>query len=84
MRFSQPLFSAGHNVHHEPQSARRIFTASCSDHCASFLIIVTLHYKALANQVVCLHKLNILSRQFEMHPISSLSETTHQIEIAGQ
>ncbi len=43
----QLLFSAGHNVHHEPQSARRIFTASRSDHCASFVIVVTLHYKAL-------------------------------------
>ena len=27
----QLLFSAGHDVHHEPQSARRIFTASRSD-----------------------------------------------------
>ena len=48
----QLLFSAGHNVHHEPQSARRIFTASRSDlpiaiGSASFEIVVTLHYKAL-------------------------------------
>jgi hypothetical protein len=27
----QLLFSAGHNVHYEPQSTRRIFTASRSD-----------------------------------------------------
>ena len=43
---------AGHNVHHEPQSARRIFNASRSDlpiaiGSASFVIVVTLHYKAL-------------------------------------
>ena len=48
----QLLFSAGHNVHYEPQSARRIFTASRSDlpiaiGSASFVIVVTLHYKAL-------------------------------------
>jgi hypothetical protein len=51
------LFSAGHNVHHEPPpiaigSARRIFTASRSDlpiaiGSASFVIVVTLHYQAL-------------------------------------
>jgi len=37
------LLVQGHKVHHEPQSARRIFTASRSDHCASFVIVVTLH-----------------------------------------
>ena len=37
------ISSAGHNVHHEPQSARRIFGASHSDRGASFVIVVTLH-----------------------------------------
>ena len=37
------LINAGHNVHHEPQSTRRIFTALRSDNCAFFVILVTLH-----------------------------------------
>ena len=66
----QLLFSTGHDLHHEPQSAQRIFTASLSDlpiaiGSASFVIVVTLHYKLLANQVLCLPIFNILSRQFE-------------------
>src|SRR5687767_5928026 len=53
----QRLFSAGHNVHYEPQGTRRIFTAPRSDHCAYFVILVTLHYKLMGNQVLGLPNL---------------------------
>jgi hypothetical protein len=53
-------------------------------------IVVTLHYKGLAKQVLCLPKLNTLSRQFELHPSETLDGTypemfqksEHTLEVA--